>query len=78
MYKLMVSYNCGATYSCHKQAETSGELQADADKFDKEWLRWVIENDGEIESISLVHQSVMTVFTNIFANMEKENALKEV
>ena len=46
MYKLMVSYNCGCSYSVAAEAETAEELFVEADEFTEKGLRWTIEEDG--------------------------------
>lgn len=56
MYKLMVSYDCGASYTCEAKAETPEELYPIGDELDRDGLRWVIEGgDGKTVKNCSIH-----------------------
>lgn len=59
MYKLMVSYDCGIHYECAGESENLDDFQAKTDEFDKQYLRWVIEDDGELQEVSAIHKNIV-------------------
>jgi hypothetical protein len=61
-YKLMVSYDCGISYSTEAKADTVDELVKKAVelKLDENWLRWVIEDENEkIQEIGAIHKGIL-------------------
>jgi len=57
MYKLMVSYNGGLSYSCEAEGETPEELRLKARRFTEKKRKWVIENaGGELKDVCPINQ----------------------
>ena len=46
MYRLMVSHNCGASYSADLAAETPDELMPRMIELDDDGFRWYLTKDG--------------------------------
>jgi len=47
MFKLLASYDCGASYQKEAEAETLNELAERAREFESQGLRWCIEDEHE-------------------------------
>ena len=62
MYHLLVSHNCGITYTEAARGETITELEEKIVEVNNQGLRWVVENDaGDIQT-----DLVCEVFAKIF------------
>jgi len=61
MYRLMVSFNAGLSYSEEATEESAEELLPQAVEYDSQGLRWTIEDeDGEIIEISSIQKSILS------------------
>lgn len=64
MYYLLVSHNCGSTYTEAAKGETIAELEEKIVEVNNQGLRWVVEDEaGDIQT-----DLVCEVFANIFAS----------
>jgi hypothetical protein len=67
MFRLVVSWNCGCNYETVKEASSVEELLPEAEKYDKEGLRWAIEtNSGEVQEVSSIHKNIFPFVASIF------------
>lgn len=65
-YKLMVSYDAGGSYSFKETSNDIEKLKKMGEELDKEWLRWVIEDEqGEIMEFSLIHKQIVDTMEKI-------------
>jgi len=65
MYRLMISHDCGMSYSCEKKSENVDDFKEDCKKLDEQMLRWCIEEDGKLDMnhTCLIHKSILRMFT---------------
>ena len=63
--KLMVSYDAGCSYQQDMETneeEDYNKMATRAMQLDKEWLRWVIEDDsGEYIAVSRIHRKLLAM-----------------
>ena len=71
MYKLVVSYDCGAHYLERACAETLEELELRTADLDAQGLRWGIDDeDGEpVGPVCSIHKGIMELFS-LLAKLE--------
>jgi hypothetical protein len=59
-FKLMVSMNCGCTYSCAGMADDHDDFAEKARKLDQALLRWYVEDaNGNMTHIGLIHRHLV-------------------
>ncbi len=76
MYKLMVSYDCGGSYSLKLESKDLEELKKQGTNLDKEMLRWYVEGEkGEIvrDVVSAIHKGIIDFFTIMNRRPDEED-----
>jgi hypothetical protein len=69
-YRLLVSHNCGASYSCEKESENLAELLKEGHRCEADALRWVIEDEiGDTVA-------VCGIIKNIAKSLKKLNEIE--
>ena len=68
MFNLMVSYNCGISYTLDKSAKTKEELQPRMRELDQQMLRWYVDQDGnqlfDEDCICRIHKNIFEFMNN--------------
>ena len=73
-YTLMVSRDCGMNYGVDRTADNLDDLEARAEELDQMWLRWYVEQDGEMlfTYACAIHKHIITFMSS--AQSEAPNA----
>lgn len=76
MYNLMVSYDCGITYSLKRQAEEPEQFDAECDELDAQGLRWAIEDESgkPVHRVCAIHRGICDFMARLRDTQEDPNA----
>lgn len=74
IYKLNVSYNCGASYGVKRESDNLKELKREGKKLDEQMLRWDIEDEnGEQVDCCGIHKGIVNFMGAVRDKEEKAN-----